>query len=241
MVYILNQEEMFKKLLATIQAIAKDSFFSRLFRKRSTIALSGGFTPIAFYKWLTTIPSQKVLDKIFWFTSDERCVPLTHEDSNFGNASRFFFTPLNIPPSHQCSWPVHLPPKEAATAFEASFKKDFSSHHLFDLCCLGMGEDCHIASLFPNSELITSNTPINFAAVFVENKGWRLTLTPNGLQKCKKIIVLVEGQKKAEALCKVFQEPFNPVSKPIQLLRNYASNVTWLIDPPAASKLKKIC
>lgn len=241
-VHILNQEQIFKKFLEIILTTAKGTFLSRLFRSpHPSIALSGGSTPISFYKWLAIHPPppplSKTLNNIFWFTSDERYVPLTHEDSNFGNASRFFFTPLHIPSPHQCPWPVHLPPHEAAATFEALFKKNFSSCHLFDLCCLGIGDDCHTASIFPNSELIASPPLNNFAAIFVENKGWRLTITPYGLQKCKKILVLVEGQKKADALSKVFQEPFNPVDKPIQFLKNYASNVTWLIDPLAASKL----
>ena len=107
----------------------------------------------------------------------------------------------------------------------------------FDLCLLGMGDDGHTASLFPLSPLIESGVEESFASVGVTGKGWRLTITPAGLQRCSQIVVSVQGSGKAAALKKALEGPFEPYKIPIQLLRHAAERVIWLLDEAAAAEL----
>ena len=63
-----------------------------------TVALTGGSTPMAYYEYCASgnILSEAVIANVLWYTSDERCVELESDDSNFGNADRKMLTPLNV-------------------------------------------------------------------------------------------------------------------------------------------------
>lgn len=200
------------------------------------IGLTGGSTPKAFYQWATQKQpfTESVLSQALWSTSDERCVPLASDDSNFGHADRGMLTPLHIADSRKRPWAVDSTPKAAADAFNQQWKLENRTAAL-DLCFLGMGDDCHTASLFPQSPLIHNSPPEFFASVEVPNKGWRLTLTPQGLASCRNIIITVTGSAKIEALREVMLGTYAPFNKPVQLLKNCSKKVTWLIDPAAAS------
>lgn len=207
----------------------------------ATIALTGGSTPKAFYQWVVQKNgvyqgANKAFENITWTTSDERYVPLSSEESNFGTADRVLLQALHIAEEKKSPWPVEFEPLKAAQVFNERFPKSKP----FDLCFLGMGEDYHTASLFPNSPLMLEQTTgfENFAAVLTENKGWRLTLTPKGLERCGKIIVTLTGKGKAEVLKNLFKSPLEPLKKPIQLLKAFSSKVTWLVDKDAASLLE---
>jgi 6-phosphogluconolactonase len=202
-------------------------------------ALSGGSTPKAFYK-LCVERSVLVPDLIasaVWTVSDERTVPLAHEDSNFGTAERLLLAPLNTPLDRRAPWPVALTPHEAAARYSADWRRRFPDGRIYDLCFAGMGDDAHTLSLFPGSPLLASHTDAPFAAVEVPGKGWRLTLTPEGLARCGRIVILAPGATKAPALHQALFGPDDPVHTPVQILARVRERVTWLIDEAAAKGL----
>ncbi len=203
-----------------------------------TVGLTGGSTPMAFYKWAieNKAISQAVLDQTVWSVSDERRVPLDHPDSNYGNADRELLTPLGVHPQHKLPWPVILDPHSAATIFERKFHEKFGANKSFDLCFLGMGTDGHTASIFPNSPLLAIESGDHFAPVDVPEKGWRFSITPDGLRACGKIVVVVTGASKLHRLKKVLEGPEKHLY-PIQILSRYADKVEWLVDEAAGDLL----
>ncbi len=205
----------------------------------ASIALTGGSSPKAFYQWAVKHPRlwAQLGEKCLWTTSDERCVPLTSTDSNFGNADRMLLQPLEVPAENKLPWPTHLEPGEAASAYTRDWKARFGPHQTYDLCLLGMGDDCHTASLFPQCPLIGHHHREYFAAVEWPGKGWRLTLTPEGLARCQRIVVCVTGAGKAQAVADLFMGPFQPRDKPAQLLKAHAYKTDWLLDGEAAAAL----
>ncbi len=209
--------------------------------KHFTWALTGGSTPKDWYKWCVTKDalSPAMLASAHWFTSDERCVPGESDESNFGNADRMLLTPLKISAEKRHPWPVARPAPQAAEDFEKQAAAWFTRGSAFDICFLGLGDDCHTASIFPGSPLLLEDGGSYFAAVEAPGKGWRLTITPTGLRACSLIVVMALGAGKAEALHRVHAGPLDPAAAPAQVLRTCAPNVVWLVDEPAAAKFLK--
>lgn len=226
-VVVLPRDEAFAELVRRLE--------SRAARGPFTVGLSGGSTPKAFYAWAAAGRrlSPTVLERTEWHVSDERCVPLASDDSNFGHAVRGLLDPLGVPASRRRPWPVELPPEAAAARYAAERPAGAG----FDLCVLGLGDDSHIASLWPGCPLIGKADGPLFAATEWPGRGWRLTITAAGLARCGEIVVLVNGAAKAKALQTVCRGPEAVMSHPGQLLRALRAKVTWLADPEAASAL----
>lgn len=209
-------------------------------KNRYSLALTGGSTPKDFYKWVVAenkLPAD-LRDGILWTTSDERTVPLESDENNFGNADRLMLTPLSVAGENKFAWPTELEPHAAVAAYAEKWKAVASPNTAYDVCFVGMGDDCHTLSLFPGSSLISNPVNTDFAVVEVPGKGWRLTLTPAGLAKCGKIVLMTLGAGKAKALKAVLQGDFDPLNKPSQNLKAVANKAFWLVDDAAAAELK---
>jgi len=202
-----------------------------------TIGLTGGSTPKAFYPWAVQNKalSGDLLQRAVWMTSDERCVPLASEESNFGNAERLLLEPLAVAGELRRPWAVDREPVEAAKLYNLWWNDRHGAESCFDVCFLGMGDDCHTASLFPGSSLVGAEIPDNFAAVDVPGKGWRLTITESGLSRCANIVITVTGEGKASAMQQVMEQPLQPRERPVQLLQKFSDKVTWLADEAAVA------
>lgn len=203
------------------------------------IALTGGSTPKAFYQWAREHAVLRGnLDTLWWTTSDERFVPLISEESNQGNAWRELCAPLKIKESQMLFWKTgEGEPAQVAEQYTREFEQHFGKENAYNLCFLGMGDDGHTASLFPGSPLLENEPTALFQAVEVPGKGDRLTLTPQGLEACERIVIMVCGKSKAARLKEVMAGTENVNDLPVRLLGRFAQKVTWLVDMEAASEL----
>lgn len=232
--FVGTKAELFEKSVALAAAQR-----TRCAGRRFTWALTGGSTPAEWYRWCVTekaLPADLLVGAVFT-VSDERTVPLTSDQSNFGNAERALLEPLQIGSGQRRPWPVELPPAEAAKQYGSGWAQEFGPDAAYDLCFLGMGDDAHTASIFPGSPLLSAKGNRTFEAVDVPGKGWRLTITPEGLRRCGCIVVMTLGKAKADALHRVFQGPLDAAVNPIQLLKSCGERVVWLVDDAAAAKL----
>lgn len=227
-----------EELLQAALDIALDHFRS-LERASFSWALTGGSTPKDFYRWVVENDKLPVdlMDGVIWTASDERMAPLESEENNFGNADRLMLSPLEVMTDSKIPWPTELEPRAAALAYAQTWAEVAPAERIYDVCFVGMGDDCHTLSLFPGSPLIAQPTEEPFAAVEVPGKGWRLTLTPAGLARCGRVVLMTLGAGKAGALKSVLQGNYDPLSKPSQSLRAVADRAVWLVDREAAAQL----
>jgi len=233
-------------LAGDVHVLPRDAAFAELARRLNaqvtarpvSVGLSGGSTPQAFYAWARAQAalSFETLLRTDWHVSDERCVPLRSDDSNFGHAARGLLDPLGVPALRRHPWPTEFTPAVAAEAYDDAWTGR-SPRRAFDLCVLGLGDDSHIASLWPGCPLIGAPGLPRFAATEWPGRGWRLTITEAGLAQCGAIVVLVNGKSKAAALRAVCEGDLAPATHPGQVLRAWSAKVTWLADEEAAALL----
>jgi len=207
------------------------------------VALAGGGTPKGLYRKLA---SSDYINNIHWdkinvYFGDERCVPLDHADSNYKMANEEFLNAVPIPDSHV--YPMHTDSKnmlssadDYARLINANLPKDEQGAAQFDLILLGMGDDGHTASLFPNTDIL-KETDKPVAGVYVEKlKTWRLSLTFPTINNANNVLILVAGEAKANILSEILNKNDGDNPYPIQGI-DPVGNLLWYLDKPAAAQL----
>jgi 6-phosphogluconolactonase len=213
-------------------AITKNGKFS--------VALSGGNSPKKLYTLLASAYKEKVdWDKVYFFFGDERNVPQTDAESNFMMAKKVLFDPLNIAADHIFSFDTSLSPADAAKKYEEEIVKFFDENELsFDLILLGLGDNSHTASLFPDTQVLHDRIP-GVKEVFLEDQQvYRITLNAPLINEAEHIAFLVYGEAKAIAVHHVLEDDEDIENYPAQLIEPIVGEIEWFLDVPAAAMLK---
>lgn len=205
-----------------------------------SVALSGGSTPMKLYAGLAESDGQEGVDwaNIHLFFGDERHVPPDHPDSNFLMVQNTLLDKVSIPADNVHRVKAEMEPRMAAFNYEDELRAFFNEEWpRFDLVLLGMGNDGHTASLFPNTAGLNEEQRWFIANPIPSQGGWRLTLTKHAINAAHKVVVLVSGSSKAEMVSEVQTGNYDPTHKPIQLISPTAGELIWLLDRAAASRL----
>jgi 6-phosphogluconolactonase len=209
---------------------------------RFTVALSGGSTPRALYKLLSSSDLRERVDwnKIIFFFGDERCVPPDSPESNYRMAYETLLGPLGIDEANVFRWKAEeASPESAAEKYEAELARSFGTERpAFDLVLLGMGSDGHTASLFPHTAALNEQNRNTMANWVPKLNAYRLTLTYPALNAAANVIFLVSGSDKAAVLRDVLNGPKRPADLPSQGIQPQDGRLTWLIDEAAASFIR---
>lgn len=158
------------------------------------VALAGGSTPMP----ILTLLAKKNLDwkKISFYQTDERIVPIYDNSNNFKNLSKVFFDHIE-----SNAYPMFTGEESAENA-RIDYIKELNKMNqkegfpIFDLIILGMGEDGHIASLFPGSSLLTEKKTAVLLDPIKRNGAFRMTLSFPVLINASNTILLISGSKK---------------------------------------------
>ena len=198
------------------------------------VILSGGSTPKPCYERLAGLlePLGAAVHRVSWVIGDERWVPVSDSASNEGMIRRSLLGPLEVPEDRILSWNAgEGPPIERARDYQRKLRSLLGAPerksetpadeillqpaHAPDLTLLGIGEDGHTASLFPDAVVVPAsppggesgespvgpNIPAWTAAIYVPRlQSFRLTLTAAILGASRRIYFLVSGAAKKEAL-----------------------------------------
>ena len=166
------------------------------------------------------------------FFSDERCVPPDHQASNFALAHRLLLDRSGASRVHRMRG--EDPPIRAARAYHDELVPAVARG--FDLALLGMGDDNHIAALFPNSPALIDPDALCLPVDRPDGlKG--LTMTAPALVAARAIVLIVTGAAKAEAVRRAVKSDDDPLSCPVRLLAGHP-DATFLLDEPAAALLQ---
>ena len=170
-----------------------------------TVALSGGRIARQFFSAAATLLKNRNIPPIHFFWADERCVPPTDPESNFAVARELLFAPLGIPEDHIHRIRGEDPPDVAAAQAEAEICRiatlDANGQPTLDLIFLGMGEDGHVASLFPGeSEETMANNVVYRAVIASKPPPHRITLGYPAIAVARQVWVLASGTGKEDAL-----------------------------------------
>jgi 6-phosphogluconolactonase len=173
-----------------------------------TVALSGGRVMRKFFAALASLAAARRTDfaRVDFFWADERCVPPDDPESNFLLADEALFLSARI-----SSETVHrvcgeAAPAQAALAATAAMRRiggvAGEEMPVLDLVLLGMGEDGHVASLFPGSAATEADMTSVFLPVFDAPKPPpnRITLGHGPLAAARAVWVLAAGPGKQPAL-----------------------------------------
>jgi 6-phosphogluconolactonase len=209
------------------------------------VALSGGSTPKQMGSLLAREPYRSRLpwDRLHVFWGDERWVPLGSPESNAGEAKRGFLDLVPIPAANVHPWETEAEtPAEAATAYEATIRDLLGQSEgipRFDLVLLGMGDDGHTASLFPNTKALEDDGPLAVANFVPKLDATRLTLTAHAINAAREILFLAGGPGKARTLSAVIEGDEMPAELPAQMIRATGPGgaLGWLVDEDAAKQL----
>jgi 6-phosphogluconolactonase len=207
----------------------------------ATFAVSGGSTPKLLFQEL--VKARYQWDRVHLFWVDERAVPPTDPQSNYRLAEEYLITPASIPRRNVHRIQSELVPERAAEHYVDEIRSFFQLKEgelpQFDVIQQGMGPDGHTASLFPGEPLIEDREHIAAAVYVAKIPQWRITLLPGVLLNARHNVFLVSGEDKAEAVRAVFQDHYDPLRLPAQVVAHHARSVSWFLDDAASRLLKR--
>jgi 6-phosphogluconolactonase len=208
-------------------------------QEHATLAISGGSTPKLLFQKLVASGFRWQRVHLFWV--DERCVPPNDLESNYHLADEYLIAPAHIPAAQVHRIHGEIKPEAAAGKYVEDIRNFFGLEEgeqpHFDVLQLGVGPDCHTASLFPGEAAIKDREHIA-AAVYVQKMGkWRVTLLPGALLAARNTVFLVTGADKATAVRNIFHQDFDPNRYPAQVISRQGRRVAWFLDQAAGAEI----
>jgi 6-phosphogluconolactonase len=198
-------------------------------RGTASLALTGGTTPRPVYAELARYPGIR-WERVQIYFGDERAVPPDHPDSNYRMARETLLVTAAVPATNVHRMEAERPDEAAAAA---AYARILPAH--LDLVLLGIGEDAHIASLFPGHPALGERRLV-VPVTGPKPPPRRLSITPPVLAAARLTLVLADGANKADAVARALEGGDPPVECPARLVRGG----WWVLDREAASRLRGV-
>lgn len=201
------------------------------------ISLSGGSTPKLLFKTLAQAPYNEQIDwrNLHFWWGDERMVPPSDAESNYGEVQKLLFEHIQIPAENIHRIRGENEPHLELKRFRAELSAVIPSG-VFDWIILGIGNDGHTASLFPHQ---TDFADENFALIakHPETGQLRISKTAKLIERAKRITYLVTGESKAEILKEIQTTPAENLPYPAAKIQANNGVTEWYLDKAAAKLL----
>lgn len=207
------------------------------------ISLSGGSTPKALFKhWASKYNDTLDWNRVIFYWGDERCVPPDDDMSNFGMTKDLLFSKVDAIAKKQ----IHRihgendPEEEIVwyTGIMNRFLPRQNNYPVFDIMMLGLGDDGHTVSIFPDQIKLWDNPSDCVLAKHPETGMLRISLTGHVVNNSKNVAFLVTGKNKAEKVKQIIQQRKDFYDQyPAARVNPNAGNLYWFLDEEAASLL----
>lgn len=206
------------------------------------INLSGGSTPKALFDfWAVECKTRIPWEKLRFFWGDERCVPPTNEMSNYGMTKRHLFDKVPVPEQNIFRILGENDPEQEAVRYAKVLEQELPSVNgtpQFDLIILGLGDDAHTVSIFPQSIHLWDTPRHCIVAAHPESGMKRVSITGQIINNAAHVAFLVTGQNKAEKVRDLLLYHDKYVSVyPSAKVAPASGNLYWFMDKAAASLL----
>lgn len=208
-------------------------------RGRFLLCLSGGKTPEGLYAVLAQSPHR---EQIAWqhvvaYWGDERCVPAEDLNSNYGRARDLLLGHVPIPAQN-----IHRVRTELDHDLAADDYANLLRRHAeppldwprFDLVLLGLGEDGHVASLFPGIQPEPGRSTMVSKSTTPGPGPWRVSLTPAVFNSARTVAFLVQGEVKSKIVASVLYGRSQAEQLPARQIHPENGKLIWLLDAAAA-------
>lgn len=205
------------------------------------LVLAGGSTPEALYRELAARQTAAFADTTVWF-GDERSVGPDDPASNYRMAARAWLDRGTFAAVHRIE--AERSPHDAARLYEEAMRERFGDAVLpeLGLVLLGIGDDGHTASLFPDTAALAEDRRWVVANEVPKLATWRITLTLPVLCAAKAVWITAVGSGKASIVGDVLRDApkgdARPARWPIQRVTP-RRGVVWWLDEAAAANVER--
>ena len=228
-----DTEKVIKAIAQEFIAITKNSQ-----QPRFDVALSGGKTPRLLFKKLAETSNTEVnWNRIHFWWGDERCVPPESDESNFKLAFDHFFSKISIPAENIHRINGENNPEKEAERYSHEIKQNLNFRGewpVFDLIILGLGDDGHTASIFPDQLELVDEPRICVHTVHPLSGRGRITLTGKVLNNASRIFFLVTGESKSMRISEIMNNNEAAKLLPAYYILPANGSLIWFLDEDAA-------
>lgn len=208
------------------------------------LVLSGGSTPKHIFKYLSEYYRTKIVwNKINFFWGDERCVPPNDNESNYKMTFETLLSKVSVPKENIFRIKGEAHPNDEAKRYSSLITdKVHSKNNLpqFDLIMLGLGEDGHTASIFPNQKSLLNSDNIYATAVHPASEQIRITITGNVINNASAVLFIATGSNKAKVVDEIINQKENYKKYPASFINLQNGTVYWLLNKAAASQIEQL-
>lgn len=205
------------------------------------LALSGGSTPKLLFQILANEYSSSIpwhFVRLFWV--DERCVQPTHSESNFGMTYNNLLQHVPIHDVNVFRMQGEDQPEQEADRYQELLKKELplvNGFPQFDLILLGIGDDGHTASIFPdNMKLFHAQRAVS-VGTHPESGQKRITLTGPTINTAKQLVFLITGSSKAEIIGHIISDDMKAEKYPASYVHSATDDADFYLDQAAANNI----
>jgi len=215
-------------------------------RGYASLVLTGGRVAAATYRSLRDSPALGAVDwsRVDLWWGDERFLPSGHPERNETQAREALLDavrldPARVHPMPASGGPEGDDPEAAAAAYAERLAAAARPGHAplphFDLLLLGVGEDGHVASVFPEHPVAYENRPACAVRGAPKPPPTRITLTLPALNTAEEVWLIAAGPEKANAVGLALTGA-GPVQVPAAGVRG-VERTLWLLDRAAAAQV----